>query len=208
LHRLGTATEASLRRIFGDLGDEYDDLHRGVFVTEFPIVAYAYAANRSEFGENEFGLADVSDPPVLIGFDLKEQEYIDTDAIVTAAELLKTVMLPEFLELDEDDTDGINDLFSDHARQDFYDLMDGSEIIKSIGGDIGNRASIFDLYRAALELQEFIVKQGGTDTNDVNELPSVIREKALKLARRLCRSLGCSRRFLSRRSPRSSWSIR
>lgn len=178
LHRLGTATEEKLRTLFGDLGDEFEELHRGVFLSPFPIVAYAYAAARIETGENDFGFNDVVDPPCLIGVALQEPEYIDTDAVSVAKDLLYVASKYELEEEPED-----YDVVSDYCRSPFLDLSEPSSIY-TVGGDIGNRPDAVAFYRAALDLQEFWRQHisDDEDPSDIYEAPRVVREKALQLS--------------------------
>jgi hypothetical protein len=178
IHRLGSSWEEKLRTLFGDLGPEFDDIHRGVFLTEYPVVAYAYAADRSLSGENDFGVEDVIDPPVLIGFNLQEEEYIDTDAMVTAQNLLEVAWN---WELDEVDDEDLGDVFSEYSRSQYFDTMHEPRAVVAAGGDIGNRPDARAFFEAAKELQEAL-RRRDDDAEDIYELSPEYRTLALKLA--------------------------
>ncbi len=183
-HRVGSRTDEGLRELFGHLGEEFDDIHRGVFVTDHPIVAYAYAWARLGDGDNDFGQEDVVDPPVLIGLNLPlEEEYIDTDAMVTAQELLNMAQLiqQEEEEDDEDEESEALEFASGVTRDESYSLEDMYGL-SGIGGLIGNFANKMQFYRAAKELSLMLEEQGVPAKEELVELPDGILEKALDKA--------------------------
>lgn len=184
-HRLGEAHIQPIRDLFGDLDEGFDDIHRGVFLTDLPIVAYAYAEDRRETGENAFGLPDVVNPPVLIGLRIPEEdEHIDTDAMVTAMNLLDVA---QQLRLDDhafyEELEQVEDLIRDHSRSEYYSLTD--ESLSSIGGDYGNRPNPYEFYEAVKQIAEALDQADISAAEELVDLPENIRELALKKAAEL-----------------------
>ena len=109
-HRLGSMAEAGVQDFFADVDESVENLYEGVHVTPHPIVATAYAMARRKNDYNDYGLYDVVDPPVLVGFKLDGEEALDADGYVTAKdlhELARQLIADEVTTEDfEDDHDG------------------------------------------------------------------------------------------------------
>jgi hypothetical protein len=184
LHRLGSVTARRVRELFGHLSPQFDDVHRGVFFANNPVVAYTYAASRRGVGENDWGLTDVVDPPVLIGaFIPPDQEFYDTDAMVTAQELLVVGQMIQEEDAGERDNEEIYDYVKDMSRSEYYSFMYLG--LQSLGGDIGNRANAKDVYKAAKKIAIMLVALDIPTHANITEFPDRVLEVALEEASKI-----------------------
>ena len=181
-HKLESRVEDEVRRYFSDLGDEFDDIHKGVFFTPHPVVAYAYAWDRQTIGMNDFGSDDVEDPPVLVGVKLKQPEYMDTDAMVTAKNILDLAQKEIRRAEDPDDIDDF-ELVEDYARSSGFSLEDVP--LSQLGGDIGNRPEGGDLVRAVHQMVERLEEEDIPPEEEPVDFPEDIRQYALDLAKEI-----------------------
>jgi len=171
--------------LFGHLSSDFDDLHKGVFVSPKPLVAYSYASSRQVVGDNEYGVPDVLDPPVLIGLNIPEDELlIDTDGVTTAMNLLKftreLVASGESWEDLEDLEWGEVDV-SDYSRMSYYDMSEFGPAF--VGGDVGNRPSSADFLEAIQELVGYLQAEQVDTQTEIQEYPEEALNKALELAK-------------------------
>jgi hypothetical protein len=181
-HKLGSLTEKSVRDYFGDLGDEFDDIHKGVFFTPHPLVAYAYASDRQRIGYNDMGFDDVEDPPVFVGVKLQQPEYMDTDAMVTAQNILYVAQ--KQIRRSEDPEDEIDDfeLLSDYARQDSYSL-DEETGVGSLGGDVGTRPDGGKLLSALHDMVNYLDNNEIPPEVEPVDMSKEVRQYAIDLAK-------------------------
>jgi len=185
-HRLGSLTEREVTNLFSAVDPAAKNIYEGVHITPHPIVATAYAMNRRRVAYNDYGLLDVVNPPVLIGFRRMEGEELDADGYVTAKAILD---MAEQLEKDGVDEEGLQELTEEGALEDEYSFGDYAWQaqpfepyfgIQYPGGTFGNKAEYnaffeaveaqlayqsdhrhneYDLFRHALTLAEEIVPQ-------------------------------------------------
>lgn len=185
LHRTGEPHALKLRELFGHLDSGFDDIHRGVFIADKPIVSYAYAIARRGVGENDYGLPDVVDPPVLIGLKIDpSEEFIDTDAMTTAHDILKAAQTLRLENMDEDlEPEDLEDFLRDYSRSEFFDMSETS--LGALGGEVGNRPDSSEFYLKVQEMIKLLRAEDILPAEELTELPDEILEEALKSAAKI-----------------------
>lgn len=183
-HKLGERVEQEVRSYFEDLAEEFEDIHKGVFFTPHPLVAYAYGADRQKIGyNNDFDIYDIEDPVALVGVKLKQDEYMDTDALVTAMNILDVAQKTLRRADDPDDIDD-EDLMQDYGRSAFYSFgdLDG---IRSIGGDVGTRPDGASFLIAVRDMVELLEEKGIPPEENPVDFPEEVRQQAVDWAKDL-----------------------
>jgi hypothetical protein len=184
LHRLGQRYTDEIRGVFGDLSEDFDDIHKGVFFSPSPVVAYTYAAERQDISENDYGLKDVVNPPVLIGIRSSGDEQIDTDALRVALQLLQSV-IDYNPEGDPGDVDELEDdsFLEVQARARGYDLLE--EGLTGVGGTVGNYPDLAEAADAVRRLYKLVQSEGEWDVKDPADFSEDVRQAALDEAKGL-----------------------
>lgn len=180
-HRTGDQHALKLRELFGHLDSGFDDIYRGVFVADIPLVAYAYAIARREVGENDFGLPDVVDPPVLIGLSIDpSEEHIDTDAMTAASNILSVAQLIRLKEYDEEESE---EELRDYSRPEFFDFSEFG--LGYAGGSVGNLPSASDL-RLEVDKMIKLLEEADIDPGEEpTEFPDDLLRAALQAGARI-----------------------
>jgi hypothetical protein len=167
-----------------------DDMYAGVHVTPWAFAAIAYALQKRELWEDDYGRMEVLNPGVLLGIsDEVEVGPYDADALTFARALIQDI-LPRLL-----DEPGFWDEESHFDGEAFFDTLDGDYDydefaqeyisegeylgVRAVAGDAANRP----LLTAFVEELETGNNGGGWTWEDFGMVSKeVLAEKALKIA--------------------------